>query len=74
MFEPLRRSDRRWPKEISRILWRKLECPTCTSIEFHDSPHRLLDGFFALIRFMPLQCSNCWRCYYWRGRISPAGR
>lgn len=55
MKSEARQSNRRWPKEIARILWRKLECPTCTSIEFHEAPHRAIDGIFELLRFIPLQ-------------------
>jgi hypothetical protein len=57
------------PKKILsrslRILPQQPECPICTSIEFRRSPPRRLDGVLRLIDLVPLQCTNCWRYFYW---------
>jgi hypothetical protein len=55
----------KWPSKITRILPRKPECPICTSIEFRRSPPRPLDSMLRLVNLVPLQCTNCWRYFYW---------
>jgi len=60
-----KRFQRNWPGKVSRILWAKPECPVCTSIEFRRSPPRTVDGMLRLINLVPLQCTNCWRFFYW---------
>jgi hypothetical protein len=59
-------SFRKWPSRLSRILWRDPECPLCTSIMFRRSPPRALrDGLLRLVNLAPLQCTNCWKHFYW---------
>jgi hypothetical protein len=55
----------KWPGSISRILRKEPECPVCTSIEFQRSPPRPLDSMLRLVNLVPLQCTNCWRYFYW---------
>ena len=60
-----KRFPRKWPGSISRILWKEPECPVCTSIEFRRSPPRSTDAMLRLVNLLPLQCTNCWRYFYW---------
>ena len=60
-----KRFARKWPSKVSRILWHEPECPVCTSIEFKGSPPRALHGMLRLVNLVPLQCTNCWRYFYW---------
>jgi hypothetical protein len=57
--------SKRWPSRVSRILWREPECPLCTSIMFRRSPPRPRDGMLRLVNLAPLQCTNCWKHFYW---------
>lgn len=61
----IKQSRRNWPGRVSHILWAKPECPMCTSIEFRRSPPRLTDRMLRLVNLVPLQCTNCWRYFYW---------
>ena len=54
-----------WPGKVSRLLHAKPVCPMCTSIEFRRSPARAVDGMLKLVNLIPLQCTNCWRYFYW---------
>ena len=51
--------------KVSRILWKKPECPMCTSIEFRRSAPRPMDKMLRLVNLIPLQCTNCFRYFYW---------
>jgi hypothetical protein len=68
----------KWPGSITRILRKEPECPVCTSIEFQPSPPRPLDSMLQLINLVPLQCTNCWRYFYWlqnsKAFVTVAGR
>ena len=50
---------------FTRILPKEPECPVCTSIEFQRCPPRARDGVLRLVNLVPLQCTNCWRYFYW---------
>lgn len=60
-----KQSARRWSSKVSRILWQEPVCPLCTSIEFKGLPPRALHGVLRLVNLVPLQCTNCWRYFYW---------
>jgi hypothetical protein len=48
-----------------RILVREPVCPVCTSIEFQLRPPHARDRLLKLVNLLPLQCTNCWRNFYW---------
>jgi len=60
-----KQSVRRWSSKVSRILWQEPECPLCTSIEFKALPPRALHAVLRLVNLVPLQCTNCWKNFYW---------
>jgi len=62
---PIKHLARNWPGKIARLLHAKPVCPMCTSIEFRRSPARALDGMLQMVNLVPLQCTNCWRYFYW---------
>ena len=51
--------------KFSRILWKKPECPICTSIEFREPLPRRRNNLLRLVNLIPLQCTNCFRYFYW---------
>jgi hypothetical protein len=50
---------------LTRVLWKKPECPVCTSIKFRRSEPRSMDKMLRLVNLVPLQCTNCFRYFYW---------
>lgn len=61
----VRRFHQEYPGKVSHILWEEPECPMCTSIEGRRSPPRFVDVTPQLSNLIPLQCTNCWRYFYW---------
>ena len=57
--------DRGWPSSIPRILWKRRQCPLCSSIEFKTAESHPLDPFLRPFALSPVRCVNCWRRYYW---------
>jgi len=51
--------------KIFRVMWRKAECPVCTSIELRRPQQYSMTSIFRLANLIPLQCTNCWRHFYW---------
>ena len=57
--------ERHWPSSLPRILWRRRECPLCSSIEFKAAERHPLDPLLRVFALFPVRCVNCWRRYYW---------
>jgi hypothetical protein len=58
-------ANRNWPSSIPRILWKRHECPRCSSIEFRAAESHPLDPLLRSFALRPVRCVNCWRRYYW---------
>jgi len=57
-----------------RLLWFQRQCPLCSSICFRQAEPEYLDRLLATFMLRPVRCDNCWRRYYWVGKIgSPPG-
>lgn len=54
-----------WPSQLPRLLWKRRNCPRCSSVEFRSAEPELLDRLLVLFTLRPIRCVNCWRRYYW---------
>jgi hypothetical protein len=53
-----------WPSSLPRLLWKRPDCPLCSSIEFREAEQHPLDGLLGMFALSPVRCVNCWRRYY----------
>jgi hypothetical protein len=54
-----------WPSRLPRLLWRRRQCPLCSSVEFKMAETHPLDSLLGMFALRPVRCVNCWRLYYW---------
>lgn len=47
-----------WPSSVPRILWRRRNCPRCSSIEFQTADSHSLDRLLGLLALSPIRCVN----------------